>query len=99
MIYDRGHLGFARKPPAGHLCGAGTGGKGAGMADGFRIGVDLGGTKIEAALLDRAGAVRDRRRIPTPRDDYEATVRAVAGLVAAVERGAGNRATVGIGTP
>ncbi|HEX3881346.1 MAG TPA: ROK family protein [Stellaceae bacterium] len=78
---------------------AGTGGEGAGMADGFRIGVDLGGTKIEAALIDRAGTVRGRRRIPTPRDDYEATIRAVVGLVAGVERAAGIRATVGIGIP
>ncbi len=46
----------------------------------IRIGVDLGGTKIEAVALDAAGTVRARRRVPTPRDDYAATLRAIAGL-------------------
>ena len=69
------------------------------MADGFRIGIDLGGSKIEAALFDRAGTVLDRRRIATPSGDYAATVAAIAGLVAAIESKAGLRATVGIGIP
>ncbi|HEY1794969.1 MAG TPA: ROK family protein [Stellaceae bacterium] len=69
------------------------------MAGGFRIGIDLGGTKIEAALLDPAGAMRDRRRIPTPIGDYDAEVAAVAGLVAAIEAKHGVRATVGVGIP
>jgi fructokinase len=73
--------------------------KGAGMAGGFRIGIDLGGTKIEAALLDPAGALRDRRRIPTPPGDYGAEIAAVAGLVAAIEAEHDIRATVGIGIP
>src|SRR6185312_1040372 len=69
------------------------------MANGFRIGIDLGGSKIEAALFDRAGTVLDRRRIATPSGDYAATVAAIAGLVATIESKAGLRATVGIGIP
>ncbi len=65
----------------------------------IRIGVDLGGTKIEAVALDAASTVRARRRVPTPRDDYAATLRAIAGLVEAVEGEVGERGTVGIGMP
>ena len=65
----------------------------------MRIGVDLGGTKIEAVALADDGAVRARRRVPTPRDDYAATLDAVAGLVLDVEREAGARGTVGVGMP
>jgi fructokinase len=63
-----------------------------------RIGIDLGGTKIEIIALDDSGAERFRRRIPTPRDDYEGTLAAVAALVHEAERTVGP-ATVGIGTP
>ena len=63
-----------------------------------RIGIDLGGTKIEIVALDDAGIERFRRRIATPRDDYEGTLSAVATLVAEAERVVG-RATIGIGTP
>ncbi len=73
--------------------------KGAGMTGGFRIGIDLGGTKIEAALLDPAGAMRDRRRIATPIGDYDAEIAAVVGIVAAIEAEHGVSATVGIGIP
>ena len=66
---------------------------------GLRIGVDLGGTKIEAAAFDATGAERFRRRLATPRDDYEATVEAVAALVEEAGRAAGGRGTVGVGTP
>jgi fructokinase len=69
------------------------------MATGFRIGIDLGGTKIEAALLDPAGAMRVRRRVPTPIGDYDAEIAAVAGLVAAIEAEHDVRASVGIGIP
>jgi len=62
----------------------------------MRIGVDLGGTKIEAAALDESGAIAARRRIATPAGDYEATVRAIADLVRAVEADLGAGATVGI---
>jgi fructokinase len=44
----------------------------------MRIGVDLGGTKIEIAALDAGGEIRFRRRVPTPRGDYEATLAAIA---------------------
>ncbi len=64
----------------------------------MRIGVDLGGTKIEAIALDESGAERFRRRVATPRGDYAATVEAVGQLVGAAEEAAG-RATVGVGIP
>ena len=65
----------------------------------MRIGIDLGGTKIEGIALDTDGRAAARRRIPTPRDDYERTVRAIAGLVAALETDTGSRGTVGVGMP
>ena len=65
----------------------------------MRIGVDLGGTKIEAVALDEVGAVLARRRVPTPRDDYEATLAAIAGLVSDLESQTGARGTVGVGMP
>jgi fructokinase len=65
----------------------------------MRIGVDLGGTKIEALALGAEGQVLGRRRIPTPRHDYPATLDAIVGLVGALERDLGGRATVGVGMP
>lgn len=65
----------------------------------LRIGVDLGGTKIEAAALDRSGAILARQRIATPAGDYEATVEAVGALVAAIEAEVGAGARVGVATP
>ena len=65
----------------------------------MRLGIDLGGTKIEAIALDDSGATLCRLRIPAPRDDYDATLRAIAGLVAAVEAETGERGTVGVGMP
>jgi fructokinase len=64
----------------------------------IRIGVDFGGTKIEAAALDAAGAVVARERVATPRD-YEASLLAVTDLVKAVERSSGPAGAVGVGTP
>jgi fructokinase len=64
-----------------------------------RIGVDLGGTKIEAIALDEAGKVLSRRRVATPRDDYDGTLAAVVTLVREVERETGRRGTVGVGMP
>jgi fructokinase len=64
-----------------------------------RIGIDLGGTKIEAAALDAQGRILVRRRIATPRDDYLGTLSAIASLVAALERELGRPCPVGIGTP
>jgi fructokinase len=63
-----------------------------------RIGVDLGGTKTEIVALDENGRERFRRRIATPREDYEATLAAIAMLVHEAEQVVG-RAPVGIGTP
>jgi fructokinase len=64
-----------------------------------RIGIDLGGTKIELAAIDAAGAVALRRRVPTPRGDYAATVEAIAGLVESAEHELGEHASVGVATP
>ncbi|MCF7978801.1 MAG: ROK family protein, partial [Chromatiaceae bacterium] len=48
------------------------------------IGVDLGGTKIEAAALDAAGQLLQRKRIATPRNDYPGTLAAIHGLISAL---------------
>jgi len=64
----------------------------------FRIGIDLGGTKIEGIALD-GGREAARLRTSTPRDDYRGTVAAIVEMVAALEARAGRRATVGIGIP
>ena len=60
----------------------------------LRVGIDLGGTKIEALALDAAGREVFRKRAPTPRGDYAATIAAVASLVNEVGEG-----TVGVGIP
>lgn len=65
----------------------------------MRIGVDLGGTKIEAIALDEEGRELARRRIATPRGDYPGTLDAIAELVTALESGLGQRGTVGVGIP
>ncbi|MGI4953742.1 MAG: ROK family protein [Janthinobacterium lividum] len=63
-----------------------------------RIGIDLGGTKIEAARLAPDGAIAWRRRIDTPRS-YDAIIAGIAGLVAAAEAGLDGPASVGVGIP
>ncbi len=65
----------------------------------MRIGIDIGGSKIELIALDEGGREALRRRLPTPQCDYAGTVRTVATLVHAAERELGGRASVGIGTP
>jgi fructokinase len=65
----------------------------------MRIGVDLGGTKIEALALDAGGRELHRQRVATPKDSYEAIVSAVVQLVQGVERVLGEQGTVGIGIP
>src|SRR2546426_4295373 len=67
---------------------------GRGVYSNLRIGVDIGGTKIEALALDPAGREIFRKRVATPRGDYAATLAAVAGLVKEIGDG-----TVGIGIP
>jgi fructokinase len=64
----------------------------------MRIGVDLGGTKIEVVVLDDDGMEHVRRRVPTP-PDYEATIAAIVALVTDVEAEVGARGTVGVGMP
>jgi len=65
----------------------------------MRIGVDLGGTKIEAAALGPGGDMLARRRVATPAGDYDAIVGAVRDLVLAIEHETGARGSVGIGIP
>jgi fructokinase len=65
----------------------------------MRIGIDLGGTKIEGIVLDDAGTLCFRERRATPRDDYAGTVEAIVDLVTTAERAVGGTATVGIGMP
>ncbi len=64
----------------------------------IRIGVDFGGTKIEAAALDEAGKVLSRLRKPTPWD-YEAAIETVRGLVAETEVQTGRSERVGLAIP
>ncbi|HEX5634207.1 MAG TPA: ROK family protein, partial [Gemmatimonadales bacterium] len=64
----------------------------------MRIGIDLGGTKIEAIALSDAGAELFRRRLPTPRE-YAGTLDTIAALVAEAERAGGGRGSVGVGIP
>jgi fructokinase len=64
----------------------------------MRIGIDLGGTKIEAIALDADGRELFRQRVPTPRGDYAATIEALAALVRQAEAIVGP-ASVGIGMP
>lgn len=65
----------------------------------MRLGIDLGGTKIEIIALDKTGAELLRRRIPAPRGDYTATLQAITGLVQEAEAELGQRGSLGIGTP
>ena len=64
----------------------------------MRIGVDLGGTKIEAVALDASGADCGRVRVATPRHDYPGTINAIVGVVAQLEQRHGP-ASVGVGMP
>lgn len=66
---------------------------------GLRIGIDLGGTKIEGAVLDRTGAIVARHRIPSPRNAYGATLAAIAAVAAHLERAAMPGLSIGIGMP
>ena len=64
-----------------------------------RIGIDLGGTKIEGIVLAPDGQVPHRERIATPAGQYAATLDAVVGMVQRLEAACGQTCTVGIGTP
>ncbi len=63
------------------------------------IGIDWGGTKIEAIALSEAGETLARVRVPTPRENYEGCIRAVMGLVEQIESEVESRGSVGIGIP
>ena len=65
----------------------------------MRIGIDLGGTKIEGIAIDDGGHEIVRRRVPTPQGDYAGTVEAIVSLVGTIESSAGERGTVGVGIP
>lgn len=83
--------------------GADGGTEGGDPAARVRIGIDLGGTKIEAIAIDGTGAQLARLRRPTPQGDYEGTLEAIAALVAALEADPAlaqcGQARVGVGTP
>lgn len=65
----------------------------------MRLGIDLGGTKIEIIALDDGGRELLRRRVPTPQGNYYETLQAIAGLVRDTETELGQRGPLGIGTP
>ena len=66
----------------------------------MRIGIDLGGTKIEGIVMGPGSEILERRRIPTPRDDYFGQIDAIGQLVSALERAVARRGLpVGIGHP
>ena len=65
----------------------------------MRIGIDMGGTKIEGIALADSGEELLRRRIDTPRHDYDGTVNAIAGIVRSIEADTNQKGTVGIGIP
>ena len=65
----------------------------------IRIGIDVGGTKIEAIALDSKGKELFRTRIPTPRGNYPATVQNIIKMVDEIERRIGKNASIGLGTP
>lgn len=65
----------------------------------MRIGIDLGGTKIEAIALLQDGREINRKRLPTPQGDYRGIIQTVADLICAIEQDSGLHGTIGIGTP
>lgn len=65
----------------------------------MRIGVDVGGSKLEAIALSESGEVLSRPRVPAPRGVYQDTIDAICGLVARIETETGRSGTVGIGIP
>lgn len=65
----------------------------------MRLGIDLGGTKIAAVVLDPGGGIAWESRVATPRDDYDGTLDAMTRLVSEAERAVGGTCTVGIGMP
>jgi fructokinase len=66
---------------------------------GFRIGIDLGGFKIEGILMDSSATELARYRISTPSDDYAATIAAIRKLTAKLMQGITSETKIGIGVP
>jgi fructokinase len=73
--------------------------QGSSTQDKIRIGVDLGGTKIEFVALERDGRELHRHRVSTPRGDYDGTVRAIKDGVLEIESKLHRAGTVGVGIP
>lgn len=69
------------------------------VPSGFRIGIDLGGTKTEVVALDPSGNVVAQERVPTVKGSYPATIKTISGLVVRTENFIGKTCTVGIGIP
>jgi fructokinase len=65
----------------------------------MRIGIDLGGTKIEGIVLEADDTIRERLRVPTPSGPYEESVAAIAGIVRDLEARAGRKGRVGVAHP
>jgi fructokinase len=65
----------------------------------MRIGVDLGGTKIEAIALGEEGAILARRRLPTPREDYVAILETIGSLILGLETELGKKGSIGVAMP
>ena len=65
----------------------------------MRIGIDLGGTKIEGLAITNDGRELARRRLQTPRGDYDGTLQTIVDLVRGIEAETGAYGTVGVGIP
>ena len=65
----------------------------------YKIGIDLGGTKIEIILIDTIGREIYRKRIKTPVNNYKLTVQSITNLVSQAEESINDKATIGIGIP
>ncbi|BFM08845.1 fructokinase [Halioxenophilus aromaticivorans] len=69
------------------------------MANKIRLGIDLGGTKIEIIALDEQGAVLFNQRVNTPRGEYQGTLQAIGELIAQAETQLQQPASIGVGMP
>jgi len=69
------------------------------MKNRFKLGIDLGGTKIEAVLMDESGQIAFKQRVTTPANDYRAILSSIKELLVQAEQYAGYELKVGIGTP
>lgn len=65
----------------------------------MRIGIDLGGTKVEGVVLGKDGCIEFQRRVPTPSSSYDEIIETIVELVSHLERDVGASCSVGIGMP